>query len=221
MNNRLVVWFRELDRTKKMVVVAMIIAIILAVFWGWWLSRESKPMAFMEDLSAVEKRLDSKIEAVNRKVNDIERRISSLEECKVEKSSSVKKSSSATSLPTSSPRRKARVEERVVTAPRHIEVAPPHPRPRVEEAEYAGAPAPTRPAPPPSVGMLLWHPYDASDRNPKPCIVSAGNGMGLPARCSSFEVIPAKAGETKNEWLVRVGGGANPTDTGSYRYNKG
>lgn len=64
--------------------------------------------------------------------------------------------------------------------------------------------------------IWLWHPHNASDAAPKACILASGSGSGLPPRCSSFKVESAKSGETKNAWLVRVGGGQKPTDTGLY-----
>lgn len=67
-----------------------------------------------------------------------------------------------------------------------------------------------------SESTWLWHPHDASDTAPKGCVVALGSGSGLPPRCSSFKVEPAKAGETKNAWRLRVGGGQKPTDTGFY-----
>lgn len=64
--------------------------------------------------------------------------------------------------------------------------------------------------------ILLWHVHDASPTNPKPCVISRGNGIGLPSYCSGFTVNAVKNGESKSTWLVRVGGGNRPTDTGMY-----
>lgn len=63
---------------------------------------------------------------------------------------------------------------------------------------------------------LLWHHHDATPSNPKMCIISGGDGKGLPPYCSAFTLQEGKVGETKNEWLLRVGGGKDPTDTGVY-----
>jgi hypothetical protein len=75
--------------------------------------------------------------------------------------------------------------------------------------EQAGQPSP-------SVGILLWHPPEATAANPTVCIVSAGKGLGMPPYCNGFTVSPTLSGETKDQWLVRVGGGERPTDTGMY-----
>lgn len=65
--------------------------------------------------------------------------------------------------------------------------------------------------------MWLWHPHDATEKNPKACIVESGDGMGMPPYCTATaKVIGRLSNETKNQWLVRVGGGARPTDTGLY-----
>jgi hypothetical protein len=69
----------------------------------------------------------------------------------------------------------------------------------------------------PSSAIWLWHPHTASSASPQPCVIESGNGAGLPPRCSSFTVVARKAGETKHQWLLRVGGGRNPTDTGLYQ----
>jgi hypothetical protein len=38
----------------------------------------------------------------------------------------------------------------------------------------------------------------------------------MPPYCNGFTVSPTLSGETKDQWLVRVGGGERPTDTGMY-----
>ncbi len=64
--------------------------------------------------------------------------------------------------------------------------------------------------------VWLWHPPEASDANPKACILSAGSGLGLPKRCSSFTVDTLCPKVNKDQWLVCVGGGSKPTGTGVY-----
>lgn len=84
----------------------------------------------------------------------------------------------------------------------------------------ATAPSAVQPAPVPSSGpqvIWLWHAHDATKDNPKPCVIASGNGAGLPPYCSSHSVVAPTAGETKHQWLLRVGGGKNPTDTGHYQ----
>lgn len=81
----------------------------------------------------------------------------------------------------------------------------------------AGVPAD---APPVASGqLLLWHSPTATASNPAPCVISGGDGQGLPPYCSGFKVVPVNMGETKSQWLVRVGGGGRPADTGSYKRN--
>lgn len=64
---------------------------------------------------------------------------------------------------------------------------------------------------------LLWHEPTATAASPRPCVISAqGEAMGLPDYCSTFKVVARNSGETKAKWLVRVGGGVRPTDTGVY-----
>lgn len=65
--------------------------------------------------------------------------------------------------------------------------------------------------------IWLWHAHDATAENPKPCVIASGNGEGLPPYCSNHSVNAPRPGETKPEWLLRVGGGKNPTDTGLYQ----
>lgn len=72
-------------------------------------------------------------------------------------------------------------------------------------------------SPPQTGAIFLWHPNDATEGAPKTCIISAGEGRGLPPYCNGFKVVPANAGETKNDWLLRVGGGGRAEDTGSYQ----
>lgn len=67
--------------------------------------------------------------------------------------------------------------------------------------------------------FLLWRAHDSTPSNPKPCVISGGNGAGLPPYCSGFTVKAVNNGETKDQWLVRVGGGHRPTDTGLYTRN--
>ena len=70
-----------------------------------------------------------------------------------------------------------------------------------------------------ATGISLWHDPTATATSPKPCIISEGEGLGLPKYCSSFKVTARNPGETLAKWLVRVGGGTRPTSTGVY--NKG
>ncbi len=72
-------------------------------------------------------------------------------------------------------------------------------------------------SPPQTGAIFLWHPNDATESAPKACIISAGEGLGLPPYCNGFKVVPANAGETKNDWLLRVGGGGRAENTGSYQ----
>lgn len=95
------------------------------------------------------------------------------------------------------------------------------PRPTPKKYEHHVAPQQPAHASPDgrqaSAGMpLLWHAPDATASNPKPCVISGGDGLGLPAYCAGFTVAAVRNGETKNVWLVRVGGGHRPTDTGLY-----
>ncbi len=111
-----------------------------------------------------------------------------------------------------------------VTAPKKADTKPKANKPKKPVIPYT-VPAPVAPAAvPPQVLSnlqaqevhLLWRAHDATPTNPKPCIISGGDGAGLPPYCSGFSVKPVNNGETKNAWLVRVGGGHRPTDTGMY-----
>ncbi len=91
------------------------------------------------------------------------------------------------------------------------------PQPRVESGpRQGGTPsAPDQSGSPRSGGKVwLWHPPEASDTNPKACVLSAGPALGLPKRCSSATVDSACPKGTKDQWLLCVGGGSKPTDTG-------
>lgn len=68
-----------------------------------------------------------------------------------------------------------------------------------------------------SGGPFLWHPNTATAASPAQCIISDGNGEGLPPYCSGFKVMGANPGETKNQWLIRVGGGGRAADTGLFQ----
>lgn len=85
----------------------------------------------------------------------------------------------------------------------------------VEESVISSFPSLT---PDGSGHYFLWHMHDATEDNPKPCIVSGG-GDNLPPYCNGFTVQPAMRGEAKMDWLRRVGGVGIPTDTGTYRRN--
>lgn len=75
-------------------------------------------------------------------------------------------------------------------------------------------------AAPSSDGSIwLWYHHLATPQKPAQCVISEGEGRGLPPYCNGFKVEPAKPGETKAQWLVRVGGGGRPADKGLY--NKG
>ncbi len=74
----------------------------------------------------------------------------------------------------------------------------------------------TQPAPSQGGSAYLWHPRDATPHSPKPCIISGGDGQGLPPYCSGASVQPALQGEPKGAWMIRVGGGGRFQDTGVY-----
>lgn len=65
--------------------------------------------------------------------------------------------------------------------------------------------------------FALWHVDGATTASPRPCVVSGGNGGGLPGYCSGYSVEPMKVGETERAWATRVGGGKIPAvSTGRY-----
>ena len=68
-----------------------------------------------------------------------------------------------------------------------------------------------------TAGIWLWHHYQATATAPAPCIISSGDGAGLPPYCKGFSVQARVGNESKAEWLVRVGGGGRPEDTGSFQ----
>lgn len=67
---------------------------------------------------------------------------------------------------------------------------------------------------------LEWHPRDATATNPKMCIISGGDGKGLPPHCSAFTVQEGKVGETEEEWVLRVSGGGRREHTGNYTHTE-
>jgi hypothetical protein len=100
--------------------------------------------------------------------------------------------------------------EVIITEPRQQWSGPALPAPN-GAADWLPGPAPAI-----SSRIWLWHPHNATSENPMPCIVDSGRGAGLPPYCSSFSVKSRQEGEAKPEWLLRVGGGVDPTDTGLY-----
>lgn len=96
---------------------------------------------------------------------------------------------------------------------------------QADPAPRAGAGPQTRVGPAPDQvavprsgvgGIWLWHHYQATADKPMPCIISEGDGRGIPPYCKGFSVKGANPGETKAQWLLRVGGGGRAADTGTY-----
>lgn len=66
--------------------------------------------------------------------------------------------------------------------------------------------------------IKLWFPHEATPSNPKTCIISSGEGRGLPPYCSGFKVEPFKLGETVEEWVIRVGNLPRVEHVGIYKH---
>lgn len=66
--------------------------------------------------------------------------------------------------------------------------------------------------------IWYWRENQATDANPGKCVFSAGNGEGKPPFCATFTTVSPKAGESKNEWISRVGGGGRlALDSSTYQ----
>ena len=97
------------------------------------------------------------------------------------------------------------------------------------QKQYLPAPSPASVVPSVSVSagspsiILLWSYPEATASNPKPCIISSGNGAGLPPKCSSFTILEIQNGETRDGWTIRAGSRfgntERPTSLGLYHKN--
>lgn len=215
----------ELAKVKKMAILSLagLAGVMIVVVW-LGISKSSDEMftTFKQELTTVTTATNQKVVAVNKKVTEVDEAVGVIDKRMEQIEDGISDVALRADIAIVSAEK---ADQKAVTALRQSNSLQVKQKFEEKGGEVVKKTDPSSrlimtPVATPTIGgetVFLWHPYDATIINPKLCIVSKYEEDIFPKYCSSFKVITAFTGESKNSWLVRVGGGKKPVDTGNYQ----